>query len=175
MGLLKRMIKWNKQCLVCWEFFLGSGISAIVSCITTKMRIKQDESNLTKNIELDKAKMNRKEDLEKLNILLKPVLNIYSENKSYIEIGDLHDKKFHGKGLTYNNATRIIKLFDDNLQYIDLELLEIYSELKSQHDYDVKINANYEYGRISNNIFDEEKILYNAVKNRALTIENKYS
>lgn len=173
------MVKINSAIFGLLGVITGGLITFLTSYVTTRMQINQSEKTASESIELEKSKLNREEDFKKLNLLYKPALMIYGKNENQKGIMiDFYGEEFSDNGLLEKNAKKLIDLIDNNLELVELEILDIYTSVKYDYEFDENINAQYKsHGKNYDiyNSFDTDLKLHNIILEKARDIEEKYN
>lgn len=150
--------------------FFGVVIGAVVTACTNI------EINKRK-YDLEKYKLTRESDLKKLNIFLKPALNIYAKQNYYSDLGDIYNTEFTGEGLSGNFAEDFTELIEKNIEYVDMDILSVYFIIKRKYENEyvfVKQDESNSYQNINHNIFDNDHELYKIMSKRAKELEEKH-
>lgn len=98
-----------------------------------------------------------------------------NENQKGIMI-DFYGEEFSDNGLLEKNAKKLIDLIDNNLELVELEILDIYTSVKYDYEFDENINAQYKsHGKNYDiyNSFDTDLKLHNIILEKARDIEEK--
>lgn len=157
-----------------YNAFLGFSGVVIGSLLTAGTNILINY----KKYNLEKYKITRELDLKKVNVFLKPALNIYAKQGYYADLGDMHNVEFTGKGLSGNFATEFTELLEKNIEYADMDILRIYFIIKRKYENEyvfVKQDESNSYQNINHNIFDNSHELFEIMNKRANELEEKHT
>lgn len=167
-----------------WIGVIGTIIGVIIG---NYISINSNEKIARKNFELEKLKIQREYDLERLNFLLKPIIFKYMESDQLRSVCINNGAELFGKGLYNEFFDDVKEIIDNNTKLISIDIQDRFlaanhqdNKIEFSEEFHISSLRNYDISRgklvdeLLDFSFDDNREFIGMITKEANDIEIRY-